>query len=188
MFTSKKKTESAADVSAADPAPEATPTPPEMRELQAQAAKAAEHWDRLLRITAEFDNFRKRAARERQEAVKFANETLLEKLLPVLDNFEAALAAARGGAAENAQSLHAGVNLIQQQLRAALADAGLEEVDAAGRPFDPNLHEAVSQMESAEHPEGHVARQLRKGYRLRERLLRPATVIVAKAPSPPPAG
>lgn len=157
-------------------------TPQQVQELRAQAAKAAEHWDRLLRATAEFDNFKKRAARERQEAVKFANEALLQKLLPVLDNFDAALAAAQSGKPENAQSLLTGVTMIQQQLRAVLTEAGLEEVDAAGKAFDPNLHEAVSQIETADHPDGHVAQQLRKGYRLRERLLRPATVVVAKAP------
>ena len=74
--------------------------------------------------------------------------------------------------------------MVQQQFKTALADAGLEEVDATGQVFDPNWHEAISQQESAETPEGHVLQQLRKGYKLRDRLLRPATVIVAKHPSP----
>jgi molecular chaperone GrpE len=168
---------------AAVPATEPALTPAQMDELKAQAAKATENWDRLLRATAEFDNFKKRAARERQEAIKFANEGLLHKLLPILDNFEAALAAVQSGKGDNsAQSLLTGVSMIQQQLRAVLAEAGLEEVDATGKAFDPNLHEAVSQTETEEHPEGHVAQQLRKGYKLKERLLRPATVVVAKAP------
>lgn len=200
MFSRKNTTEDADQAAAntAPPAPAAEPaaapaaeppasepalTPQQVQELQAQAAKAAEHWDRLLRTTAEFDNFKKRAARERQEAVKFANETLLQKLLPVLDNFDAALAAAQSGKGDNAQTLLAGVAMIQQQLRSALAEAGLEEVDAAGQTFDPNWHEAVSQIETTDHPEGQVARQLRKGYRFRDRLLRPATVVVAKAPA-----
>jgi molecular chaperone GrpE len=76
-----------------------------------------------------------------------------------------------------------GVNMIYQQLKSVLAEAGLEEIESQGKPFDPNIHEAVSQAESAEVPEGQVMQQLRKGYRLRERLLRPATVIVAKAPA-----
>lgn len=156
-------------------------TSKELEELQAKASKADEHWDRLLRLTADFDNFRKRAARDRQEAVKFANEALLQKLLPVLDNFEMALAAA-SNESNAGQSLQTGITMIQQQLKAVLAESGLEEVDATGQVFDPNFHEAVSQQESAELPEGHVFRQLRKGYKLKERLLRPASVIVAKKP------
>ena len=157
------------------------------RELKAQAARADEYRDQLLRTAADLDNFKKRAAREKQEAIKFANESLLAKLIPVLDNFDMALAAVSNAQSETAQtpstdSLQQGVSMIQQQLRQTLADAGLEEINAAGQPFDPNYHEAVSQQESAEVPEGHVLQQLRKGFKLRDRLLRPATVIVAKAP------
>jgi molecular chaperone GrpE len=166
------------------PVTDATPgTPEELAALQARAAKADEHWQNLLRTTADFDNFKKRAARERQEALKFATEGLLEKLIPVLDNFEMALLAAQQGQATSAESLRTGVQMIHQQLRNVLADAGLTEVSAQGQVFDPNVHEAVSQQESTTLPEGHVLQQLRKGYRLRDRLLRPATVVVAKAPS-----
>jgi molecular chaperone GrpE len=157
-------------------------TPAQLGELKSQASKATENWDRYLRSTAELENYKKRAARERQEAIKYANEGLMHKLLPVLDNFEAALTAVQSSGTENSKSLVTGVTMIQQQLRGVLTEAGLEEVEAHGKPFDPNFHEAVSQAESAEHPEGHVMQQLRKGYRLRDRLLRPATVIVAKSP------
>jgi len=173
-------TEAVAPDAAAATAPEAPLTPEQIEELKVQAAKAAEHWDRLLRNTADFENFKKRAARERQDAIKYANESLMQKLIPVLDNFEAALAAVQSSNVENSGSLLTGVNMIHQQLKAALTEAGLEEVEAHGKPFDPNFHEAVSQAESEEHPEGHVMQQLRRGYRLRDRLLRPATVIVAK--------
>jgi molecular chaperone GrpE len=145
-------------------------------------AKHDEHWERLVRVSADFDNFKKRAARERQEAVKFANEALLEKLIPVLDNFEMALTAAASHQDSSVQSLQTGVAMIQQQFRAVLQEAGLEEVDATGKTFDPNLHEAVAQQESPGVPEGQVLQQLRKGYKLKERLIRPATVIVAKQP------
>jgi molecular chaperone GrpE len=154
-----------------------------LEQLRAQAAKAAEHWDRLLRVSADFENFKKRAARERQDAIKFANESLLSKLIPVLDNFDMALAAASTAPTTSGDSLKAGVAMIQGQLKSALAEAGLEEIDATGRPFDPQIHEAVSQQETAEVPEGQVVQQLRRGYKLRERLLRPATVIVAKKPA-----
>jgi molecular chaperone GrpE len=158
-------------------------TPEEIVELQERGAKADENWDRLLRLTADFDNFKKRAARERLDAIKFANEGLIMKLIPVSDNFEMALAAAKNSTDASTQSLQAGVAMIHQQLRAVLAEAGLEEVDATGKTFDPALHEAVSQQESADVPEGHVLQQLRKGYRLQGKLLRPATVVVAKKPA-----
>lgn len=168
---------------AAVPAKHAPPTPGEIEELRSKAAKADENWDRLVRTAADFENFKKRAARERQDAVKFANEGLISKIIPVLDNFEIALAAAQTSQTNGLASLQDGVKMIQSQLRAVLLENGLEEVDATAKPFDPNLHEAVSQQESADVPEGHVLQQLRKGYKLRERLLRPATVIVAKKPA-----
>lgn len=166
------------------PAPSACeiPTVEAVEELKKRAAKADENWERLLRTTADFDNFKKRAAREKQDASKYATESLLGKIIPVLDNFEMALAAAQNSSANGLKSLQDGVAMIHSQLKSVLAESGLEEVESAGKPFDPNLHEAVSQQESANVPEGHVLQQLRKGYKIRERLLRPATVIVAKGP------
>ena len=157
-------------------------TPEQFEELKERAAKADENWERLLRTTADFENFKKRVTREKQEAIRYANEGLLQKLVPIMDNFDMALSAAQTGQTEAAQSLQAGINMIYQQMKSALVEAGLEEVDAAGKTFDPNLHEAVSQAETTEVPEGQVVQQLRKGYKLRDRLLRPATVVVAKAP------
>ena len=160
---------------------EAPLTADEIANLKERAAKADEHWDRLLRQTADYENYKKRAVREKQDATKYANEALLQKLIPVVDNFEAALAAASSSSAST-ESLQTGVNMIYVQLKSALADSGLEEIDATDQPFDPNFHEAVSQRESDDTPEGHVLQQLRKGYKLRDRLIRPATVIVAKKP------
>lgn len=157
-------------------------TPEQIEHLKERAAKADEYWDRLLRQTADFENYKKRAARERQDAVTYANETLLTKLLPILDAFEMALAATAKAGEPAAKSLQAGIVMISNQLKSALADAGLEEINAAGKPFDPNLHEAVSQEATKEVPEGHVVRQIRKGYRFRTRLMRPAGVVVAKKP------
>lgn len=155
-------------------------TEEQIAELQTQANKAAENWDKYVRLNADFDNFKKRAARERQEAIRYANEGLLEKLIPVLDNFEMAMQAANGAQAGNADALKQGVNMIHSQLKNAIGEAGLEEIKAEGQKFDPNIHEAVSQQETKDVPEGHVLQQLRKGYKLRDRLVRPATVIVAK--------
>ena len=178
----KNKNETISDTT--DGAP-AELTPEQQTEIQARAAKADEHWDRLLRVTADFENFKKRAARERTEAIHFANASLFQKLLPILDSFEMAQSAAQntqvpqGGIA----SLQAGITMIQQQIKGILAESGLEEVDASGKPFDPTFHEAISQQESDSVPEGNVLQQVRKGYKLRERLLRPAGVIVAKKPA-----
>src|SRR5712691_12998871 len=169
-----------AEAEALVPLEPATITPEQLEELKDRAAKADENWERLLRTTADFENFKKRVTREKQEAIRYANGVLLQKLVPIMDNFDMALSAAQTGQTEAAQSLQAGINMIYQQMKSALVEAGLEEVDAAGKTFDPNLHEAVSQTETAEVPEGQVLQQLRKGYKLRERLLRPATVVVAK--------
>jgi len=158
-------------------------SPEQIEDLKTRAAKADENWDRLLRTTADFENFKKRAAREKIETAQYAVAALLQKILPVLDNFEMALAAAESAKGEKLAALQSGVTMIQQQLKSILAELGLEEIDAAGKPFDPAQHEAVSQQESAEVPEDHVLQQLRKGYKFKERLLRPATVVVAKKPA-----
>jgi molecular chaperone GrpE len=161
----------------------ATVTAEQLHELKERAAKADENWERLLRTTADFDNFKKRAAREKQEAIKYANEGLLQKLVPVLEHLDMALAAAQTAGPESGQSLQTGVGMISQQLRNVLAEAGLEELTALGKPFDPNLHEAISQQETTDVPDGQVVQQIRKGYKLRDRLLRPASVVVAKQPA-----
>ena len=158
----------------------AEPTPEQLEELRARAAKADEHWDRLLRTAADLENFKKRAARERVEAAQAAAAALIQKILPVLDHFGMAQTATQTAQDDKLASLQAGVAMIQQQLKNTLAESGLEEIDASGKLFDPTCHEAVAQQETADVPEGHVVQQLRKGYKLRDRLLRPATVIVAK--------
>jgi len=180
MDKKAKNKESADDANEA-PTASGELTPDEVEQLKTQAAKAEENWDRFLRLTADFDNYKKRAARERQDAVSFANENLLVKLLPVVDAFEMALAAAPANPA--AQSLQAGIVMISNQIKSILAEAGLEEIDANGKPFDPTLHEAVSEQETSDAPEGQVVRQIRKGYKFRNRLIRPAGVVVAKKPA-----
>ena len=159
-------------------------SPEQFKELSARAAKADETWERLLRTTADFENFKKRAAREKIESAHYATASLIAKIIPVMDNFEMALAAAANAPGEKNSALQSGVAMIQTQLKSVLTEAGLEEIDAAGKPFDPTFHEAVSQQESEAVPEDHVVQQLRKGYKLKERLLRPATVVVAKKPAP----
>ena len=156
-------------------------TADQIEDLKERAAKADENWDRFLRQAADLENYKKRAARERQEAVTFANEALLQKLIPTLDAFEMALAAAKPDPAS--QSLRDGILMVSNQLKSTLAGAGLEEIDATGKMFDPASHEALSQQETAAVPEGRVLQQIRKGYKFRNRLIRPAGVIVAKIPA-----
>jgi len=185
---SKAETDTPDTEAAATPAEAAAPTPEQIAELKTRAAKADENWERLLRTTADFENFKKRAAREKIESAQYATASVLQKLLPILDNFEMALAAAQNAAVPQGgiESFQSGVAMIQQQLKSVLVESGLEEIESAGKPFDPNFHEAISEQESAEVPEGHVLQQLRKGYKLKDRLLRPATVIVARKPAAKP--
>ena len=175
------KTTEETNIPATEPAPQAY-TLEQIEEFKARAASAQENWDRLLRTTADFDNFKKRAARERIEAAQNASLALIQKLLPILDGFDMAQTAAQKAQGDKLASLQTGVAMIQAQLKGFINDAGVEEVDATGKPFDPALHEAISEQESAGVPEGQVLQQLRKGYKMRDRLLRPATVIVAKKP------
>lgn len=134
--------------------------------------------DLALRSQADFENFRKRAIREKDEAVKYANFGVLEKLIPIIDNFELGLASARTSAEGSA--IITGMDMVLRQLQDFLAQHGLEPVPAEGQKFDPNLHEAFAQEASTTVPEGNVIRQLRKGFKLRDRLLRPAAVVVSK--------
>jgi molecular chaperone GrpE len=158
----------------------------ELQELKTRAAKADENWDKYLRAVADFDNYRKRVAREKEELARFTSERVVAALLPALDNLERAIDAAQAHGAENS-SLLEGLTQVYSQFRRTLLEFGLQEVIAgAGQPFDPNLHEAVSQVDSAAHEEGHVIEQLQRGYKIADRLLRPARVVVSKG-SPEPA-
>ena len=155
----------------------------DLKALQEQATKAVEHWDRLLREKAETENFKKRAARDRQDAIAYANEALLERLLPIMDNFDMALTATEAAETPNVESIRVGVKMIHSQLKSFLSDSGLQEIDAMGSKFDPNIHEALSQEDSEEMEEGTIIQQSRKGYKMKDRLLRPASVVVARKPT-----
>jgi molecular chaperone GrpE len=144
------------------------------------AAQAAELKDRLLRAQAEWDNSRKRILREKEDAMRYANESFLEHLLPVLDNFEIGMQAAK--TATDARAIAQGLEMVLAQFQQVLREAGVEVVEAMGQPFDPHRHEALGHHESDEYPEGHVLMQMRKGYKLKDRLLRPASVFVASTP------
>ncbi len=137
--------------------------------------------DLALRSQADFDNYKKRAAREKEEAIKYANSSLLERLIPIIDNFELGLSAARGEGGKS--PIFSGMNMVLKQLTDFLADNGLQPIDAEGQKFDPNLHEAIAHEASTKVAEGTVVRQTRRGYRLKDRLLRPSSVVVSSGPA-----
>lgn len=152
----------------------------EHRKMKEQADKAEEYWDRLLRLQAEFDNFKKRAARERSQDIKYANQALLESLIPALDNIDMAMAAIENAGQGSVDSLKKGVFMVFKQLKEAIRESGMEEINAVGQMFNYKWHEAVEQRANSEVSEGQVIEQIRKGYKLKDRLIRPAKVIVAK--------
>jgi len=146
------------------------------RQLAECEAKLAEMRETVLRERAELDNQRKRLQRDLEQARRFANEKLLADLLPVLDNLERGLAAEGG----DPTALRSGVELTLRELVRVVDAAGLKAAGVVGEPFDPERHQAMSLVESAEHPSGRVAAVMQKGYVLNERLLRPALVAVVK--------
>ena len=146
-----------------------------------EAQKDAAHWkDLAARNQAELDNYRKRRAREKSDAIKFANASLLSELLPVIDSFQMGLSAAIN---EDPDSIISkGMEMVQKQLEEFLTSQGAVLISSVGQEFDPNLHEAISQESSDEVPSGHVISEIRKGFTLNDRLLRAANVIVSKGP------
>jgi len=134
--------------------------------------------DSLLRAKADFQNLQRRSAAERSEAIRYANADLLKSLLNVLDDFDRSLDAVE--VSNNKDAVIDGVRLVHDNLMKALKDAGLEQVDALGQPFDPTVHEALLQQPTDDFPPGTVVDQVARGYRLRDRVLRPARVIVSK--------
>ncbi len=149
-------------------------------ELQAQEAKT--NYDRLLRQAAEFDNFKKRTLKEREESIRFANEGLIRDLLPVVDNLERAVSHAQSNS--DANLLLEGVKMVLKGLLNVLSKHGVSSIGAVGLPFDPLKHEAMVQLESSEHEPNTVIEEHHKGYLLNNRLLRPSLVTVAKAGEP----
>lgn len=153
---------------------------PDGAKAEVEEVDEATKWKEVaLRTAADLENYRKRASREREESIRYANQSILEELLPILDNFEMGMQAAEQ---EKDSMVYVGMNMVRQQFCDFMAAQGVEEVDCLGREFDPNVHEAVSEEESSECEPGHILRVTRRGFVLRDRLLRPASVVVAKKP------
>ena len=147
------------------------------KKLEAAEAALAEEKDKYLRMLAEYDNFRRRTAKEQLELIETANGKLLEKLSEVQDNFERAFASENK--AQDLEAFEKGMQMIYNQFAKILTDAGLEQIDPTGAEFDPNMHEALMQQPSETVPEGHVVTVFQKGYKLKNKILKTAKVIVS---------
>src|SRR6266516_8065755 len=171
----------------------AQPAPNDLKEIKPEVAESSDgetdelqadlerFRDLALRSQADFENYKKRCAREKEDAIKYANASLLERLVAIVDNFKLGLEAARE---ESEQSpIYSGMTLVLKQLNDFLADNGLQTIEAEEKKFDPNLHEAIAHEPSEQFPEGTVIRQTRRGYRFKDRLLRPSSVVVSSGPA-----
>lgn len=154
---------------------------PEVK-LKAAEHKAEEYYDRLLRASAEFDNYKKRTTREMREVVRYANEKLFKELLFVVDNLDRAIESARQDG-PNDDPLLEGVRLTLNEIEKIFERHNVKPIKAIGEPFDPNFHQAMMQEETEEEPANTVIREMQRGYVLHDRLLRPAMVVVSKAKS-----
>jgi len=150
------------------------------KEIEAAEEEAKKHYDKLLRVMAEFDNFKKRVSKEQEDLQRYGNEKLLGDLLPALDDLDRVLEHVPVDATEEVKNFASGVELARKSLGTTLEKFGLREVDASGEPFDPAQHEAIATVESEGHDPGMVVAVHRKGYWLNDRLLRPAMVTVSK--------
>jgi molecular chaperone GrpE len=162
---------------------ESSPSEPEPDPLEAAQAEVERWKDKCLRTAADFDNYRKRARREVDDAVRRAREDLLRDLLPVFDNLERAVS--HGESATDVQALVEGLRMVMRVFGDTLSKLGVSRVQSVGEPFDPALHEAIQQLESNDYPPGSVAAEVLAGYRMGERLIRPASVVVAKPSGAP---
>jgi molecular chaperone GrpE len=150
------------------------------KKLEASQKEAREHYDRLLRVSAEFDNYKKRTSREMQDLAKFATEKLLRELLSVVDNLERAVASCEHDP-DQPDTVLQGVHLTLNEMLKLLERYHVNPIDALGRPFDPNFHQAMMQEEVDDQPDNTVVREMQRGYLLHDRLLRPALVAVSKS-------
>lgn len=164
----------------AETKPPETPEQALARELEEAKKVAATNFDKYLRLQAEFDNYKKRLAKEQADSLRYAQTPLLRDLLAVQDNLERALEHARSDAANGAEAITSGVEMVAKTLREIFERHGMTRIEALGQPFDPNLHEAMGVVETFEVPENQVLEECQAGYLLHDRIVRPAMVIVSK--------
>ncbi|MGZ4134629.1 MAG: nucleotide exchange factor GrpE [Tumebacillaceae bacterium] len=148
-----------------------------LAELQKVTAEADDYKTRYLRAQADFDNFRRRSRQEKEEFAAYANVKIIEELLPVIDTFEMALKSSEN---TDAKTILIGVDMVHRQLMTVLDNYGLQPIPAVGQPFDPNLHEGIMKVESGDHPANTVVEELRKGYKVKDKVVRPSMVKVSE--------
>lgn len=170
----KKKTENKTEKKSCDVKLSAK----EYEELVQKAGERDEYQDKWMKVHAEYENTRRRLENEKSQHMKFANEGLISRLFPIVDNFDMALAAME--TAEDKAAVMQGIELVQKEFHRILDENGVKKIETEGKQFDPNVHEAVFAEETSEHPDGFILQEVRAGYLLNERLLRPAQVKIAK--------
>ncbi len=151
-----------------------------MLKLQEKEKEAADNYDKYVRAVAELENYRKRAAREKADSIKYGNENIIKDILPLVDSMDRALQHADNHGYSD--SFKKGLKLLQDQLLGCLGKHGVQQIDCVDKTFDPNIHESVFQVDTGDHEDNKVVEELEKGYRLHERLLRPAKVSIFKRP------
>jgi molecular chaperone GrpE len=176
----REAAEAIPDPESRKPAAETPETAAAANRIEDLSAELVETKDRLIRLQADFENYRRRAQREREEAVRYGAQNLFKDLLTTVDNLERAIDHARMGGGADLENLLQGVELVQKGLVGLMSTHGVEEIDALGKPFDPALHEAMAQAPDASQAPNTVLEVLQKGYKLRDRLLRPARVIISR--------
>jgi molecular chaperone GrpE len=152
-----------------------------MQQFHEKEKEAAENYDKYVRAVAELENYKKRAARDRADSLKFGQENLIKDILPLMDSLDRAMAHACKS--NDFEAFKSGLQLLQNQLSSCLGRQGVEPIEAAGLDFDPNVHEAVLQVESPDHGHNKVVQEFEKGYMLNGRLLRPSRVSVCRLPA-----
>jgi molecular chaperone GrpE len=167
----KQSTEAGEEEEATDGSNDATSD--QLKELE---TKLEETTNRMLRLQADYDNFRRRSKQEKESAAKYRSQSLAESLIPALDNFERAMMI--DAQSDETKSLLQGMEMVYRQLKEALANEGIEPIESVGQPFDPHVHQAVMQVESEEYDSNIVVEEMQKGYQLKDRVIRPAMVKV----------
>ncbi|HID56267.1 TPA: nucleotide exchange factor GrpE [Candidatus Poribacteria bacterium] len=155
-----------------------------LEEIERIKAEAEAARDRLLRAAAEYENFKKRAEREKEEAMKFIAESIVLDIIPIVDNLDRAIKSAQSDEKKNFDALLQGIEMIQKQMLSVLEKYGVGVIESEGQPFDPRIHEAILQVPSEEYPENTVVQEFERGYTLHDKVIRPAKVIVSKLPEP----
>jgi molecular chaperone GrpE len=174
----RKKHEEKTENEVSEDTQESVITPEEIGELREKAAERDEYYSKWLNVHAEYENTKKRLEKEKYEHIRFANEGIIARLFPIMDNFDMAFAAMEK--AEDKGAMLEGIKLVQKEFHRVLEDSGVKKIETLGRQFDPNIHEAVMAVETDEAPDGEILEEVRSGYMYNDRLLRAAQVRVAK--------